>query len=136
MSFFVNNRIFVNPGFEDEFEERFRRRAGEIDKQPGFVAMRVLRPLGNQAPYVVETQWESQAAFRAWVGSDDTFSSTPVAGTPIAVSKGTPAQVDAAAQAAEAAQAAAAPPARAGQALGWRPLAPRDQAASLVTDQR
>ena len=38
-----------------------------------------------------------------WVGSDDTFSSTPVAGTPIAVSKGTPAQVDAAAQAAEAA---------------------------------
>ena len=39
----------------------------------------------------------------AWVGSDDTFSSTPVAGTPIAVSKGTPAQVDAAAQAAEAA---------------------------------
>ena len=71
MSFFVNNRIFVNPGFEDEFKERFRRRAGEIDKQPGFVAMRVLRPLGNQAPYVVETQWESQAAFRAWVGSDD-----------------------------------------------------------------
>ncbi|WP_370244459.1 aldehyde dehydrogenase (NADP(+)) [Salipiger sp.] len=39
----------------------------------------------------------------AWVGSDDTFSSTPVTGTPIAVSKGTPAQVDAAAQAAEAA---------------------------------
>jgi len=39
----------------------------------------------------------------AWVGSGDTFSSTPVTGTPIAVSKGTPAQVDAAAQAAEAA---------------------------------
>ena len=39
----------------------------------------------------------------AWVGSDDTFSSTPVTGTPISVSKGTPAQVDAAAKAAEAA---------------------------------
>ena len=38
-----------------------------------------------------------------WVGSDDTFSSTPVTGTPISVSKGTPAQVDEAAQAAEAA---------------------------------
>ncbi|MBH8580269.1 antibiotic biosynthesis monooxygenase [Halomonas pacifica] len=71
MSFIVNNRVFVNPGFEAEFEERFRRRAGEIDQQPGFIAMRVLRPLGNQAPYVVETEWESQAAFRAWVGSDD-----------------------------------------------------------------
>lgn len=71
MTFIVNNRIFVNAGFEAEFEARFQRRAGEIDKQPGFIAMRVLRPLGNQAPYVVETEWESQAAFRAWVGSDD-----------------------------------------------------------------
>ncbi|WP_048308220.1 antibiotic biosynthesis monooxygenase [Halomonas sp. PR-M31] len=71
MSFVVNNRIFVNPGFEDEFETRFKARAGQIDSQPGFVAMRVLRPLGNKAPYVVETEWESQAAFRGWVNSDD-----------------------------------------------------------------
>lgn len=71
MSFIVNNRVHVNPGYEAEFEARFRARAGEIDKQPGFVAMRVLRPQGNQAPYVVETEWESQEAFRAWVGSDD-----------------------------------------------------------------
>ncbi|MBA2779253.1 antibiotic biosynthesis monooxygenase family protein [Billgrantia kenyensis] len=71
MSFIVNNRVVVMPGHEDTFEARFRARAGEIDKQPGFVAMRVLRPLGNQAPYVVETEWESQEAFRAWVGSED-----------------------------------------------------------------
>ncbi|MCC5881093.1 MAG: antibiotic biosynthesis monooxygenase [Halomonas sp.] len=71
MSFIVNNRVAVKPGYEETFEARFRARAGEIDKQPGFVAMRVLRPLGNQAPYVVETEWESQEAFRAWVGSDD-----------------------------------------------------------------
>ncbi|WP_227368741.1 antibiotic biosynthesis monooxygenase family protein [Halomonas sp. M20] len=71
MVFVVNNRIFVNPGFEEEFEARFKARAGEIDKQPGFVAMRVLRPQGSQAPYVVETEWESQEAFRGWVNSDD-----------------------------------------------------------------
>ncbi|XKE46441.1 antibiotic biosynthesis monooxygenase [Halomonas organivorans] len=71
MSYIVNNRVFVNPGYEEEFEARFRARAGEIDRQPGFKAMRVLRPQGNQAPYVVETEWESQDAFRAWVGSDD-----------------------------------------------------------------
>lgn len=71
MNFIVNNRVVVKPGFEEEFEARFRVRAGEIDKQPGFVAMRVLRPVGHQAPYVVETEWESQAAFRAWVGSED-----------------------------------------------------------------
>nr|WP_297458189.1 antibiotic biosynthesis monooxygenase family protein [uncultured Halomonas sp.] len=70
-AFIVNNRIYVNPGFEEAFEARFKIRAGEIDKQPGFVAMRVLRPLGNQAPYVVETEWQSQEAFRAWVGSED-----------------------------------------------------------------
>ena len=38
-----------------------------------------------------------------WVGSDETFSSQPVTGAPIAVSKGTSAQIDAAAEAAEAA---------------------------------
>ncbi len=71
MGYIVNNRIYVNSGFEEEFETRFRARVGQIDKQPGFVAMRVLRPMGNQAPYVVETEWESQEAFRAWVGSED-----------------------------------------------------------------
>ena len=71
MSYVVNNRIHVTQGYEREFEARFRARAGEIDKQPGFVAMRVLRPQGNQAPYVVETEWDSQEAFRAWVGSED-----------------------------------------------------------------
>tara|TARA_B100000700_G_scaffold172437_1_gene190472 strand:+ start:7497 stop:7817 length:321 start_codon:yes stop_codon:yes gene_type:complete len=71
MTYMVNNRIHVTSGYEEEFEARFRARAGEIDKQPGFVAMRVLRPQGNQAPYVVETEWDSQEAFRAWVGSDD-----------------------------------------------------------------
>ncbi|WP_136253002.1 MULTISPECIES: antibiotic biosynthesis monooxygenase family protein [Halomonadaceae] len=71
MTYMVNNRIHVTPGYEETFEARFRARAGEIDQQPGFVAMRVLRPQGNQAPYIVETEWESQDAFRAWVGSDD-----------------------------------------------------------------
>ncbi len=69
--YIVNNRIYVNPGYEELFEARFAARAGQIDKQPGFVAMRVLRPMGSHAPYVVETEWQSQEAFRAWVGSDD-----------------------------------------------------------------
>lgn len=71
MTFIVNNRVFVKPGHEGTFEVHFRARAVEIDKQPGFLAMRVLRPLGNQAPYVVETEWESQDAFHSWVGSED-----------------------------------------------------------------
>lgn len=71
MRFIVNNRVVVRPGFEEAFEAHFRARAGEIDKQPGFVAMRVLRPVGHQAPYVVQTEWQSQEAFRTWMGSED-----------------------------------------------------------------
>ncbi|ABE59835.1 MULTISPECIES: antibiotic biosynthesis monooxygenase family protein [Chromohalobacter] len=71
MPFVVINRVYVNPGYEAEFERRFQRRASQVDRQPGFRAMRVLRPQGNQAPYLVETEWDSQEAFRAWVGSDD-----------------------------------------------------------------
>lgn len=33
-AFIVNNHVFVNPGYEEEFEARFKARAGEIDKQP------------------------------------------------------------------------------------------------------
>ncbi|OHV12919.1 antibiotic biosynthesis monooxygenase family protein [Kushneria phosphatilytica] len=71
MSYIVNNRVFVTDDYRNSFEERFRQRAGEIEHQPGFIAMRILRPQGNQAPYVVETEWESQQAFRDWVGSED-----------------------------------------------------------------
>lgn len=38
MPFVVINRVFVNPGYEAEFERRFQRRASQIDHQPGFRA--------------------------------------------------------------------------------------------------
>ncbi|WP_106477218.1 antibiotic biosynthesis monooxygenase family protein [Phytohalomonas tamaricis] len=71
MGYIVTNRVLVIDEYAEEFETRFRKRASEVDKQPGFVAMQVLRPQGNQAPYVVETEWEDQQAFRDWVNSDD-----------------------------------------------------------------
>ncbi|WP_027857303.1 antibiotic biosynthesis monooxygenase family protein [Marinobacterium jannaschii] len=69
--FVVSNRVYVNDGWCDEFEARFRKRAGEIDKQPGFVKMAVLRPAKPGAPYVVQTEWQDRAAFDGWVGSED-----------------------------------------------------------------
>ncbi|MCM2971451.1 MULTISPECIES: antibiotic biosynthesis monooxygenase family protein [Larsenimonas] len=71
MAYIVNNRVFVKPDYAEEFERRFQHRVGQIEQQPGFVRMRILKPQGNQAPYVVETEWESQTAFRDWVGSED-----------------------------------------------------------------
>ncbi len=69
--FIVANRVPVAAGWEETFEERFQKRAGQVDKQPGFVRMQILRPESNDAPYVVLTTWKDKAAFEAWVGSPD-----------------------------------------------------------------
>ena len=67
----VANRVPVAPAWAARFEERFRRRAGEIDKQVGFISMQVLRPMAADSPYIVLTTWEDEVAFHNWVGSDD-----------------------------------------------------------------
>jgi heme-degrading monooxygenase HmoA len=69
--FIVTNRVPVAPAWRDQFEARFRARAGQVESQPGFVRMEVLRPQDETTPYVVETAWESRAAFDAWLESDD-----------------------------------------------------------------
>ncbi|PYE52847.1 antibiotic biosynthesis monooxygenase family protein [Deinococcus yavapaiensis] len=66
----VANRIFVAPEFAEQFEERFRARAGLVDTMPGFVANHVLRPTKLGEPYVFLTFWESHEAFRSWTESD------------------------------------------------------------------
>lgn len=67
----VTNRVAVAPGWEAEFESRFRQRAGQIDKQPGFVRMEILKPVSDKTPFIVATHWQDESAFRAWVDSED-----------------------------------------------------------------
>jgi heme-degrading monooxygenase HmoA len=67
----VANRVPVALAWRDEFESRFRHRAGQVDQQPGFVRMEVLRPVNDESPYVVLTVWQDRAAFDAWLKSDD-----------------------------------------------------------------
>jgi len=69
--FIVANRVPVAEGYRELFEERFRARAGQIEKQPGFVRMQVLQPAKAGLPYVVMTSWEDKEAFEQWVGSED-----------------------------------------------------------------
>jgi heme-degrading monooxygenase HmoA len=64
------NRIYVVPEYAEQFEERFRTRAGLVDGMPGFIWNKVLRPVNPGDPYVVLTLWESRAAFDAWVNSE------------------------------------------------------------------
>jgi len=69
--YIVANRVPVASPWREQFEERFRTRAGQIDKQPGFVRLQVLRPADADSPYVVLTMWQDKVAFEAWVGSED-----------------------------------------------------------------
>jgi len=71
MNHVVANRVFVKLEFNQEFEQRFKDRAGQIDKQPGFIRMDVLKPQSDKTPYVILTYWQDEPAFKNWVGSDD-----------------------------------------------------------------
>lgn len=67
----VANRVWVKPEWFDEFENRFRNRAGQIDKQPGFIRMQILKPATDDTPFVVLTTWENKEAFLTWTRSED-----------------------------------------------------------------
>ncbi|MGH8884837.1 MAG: antibiotic biosynthesis monooxygenase family protein [Egibacteraceae bacterium] len=72
MSFVAVNVLEVPPHMRAALEERFGRRAGEVEKTEGFEAFELLRPVGEGTPpdrYLVYTRWESEAAFKAWVSS-------------------------------------------------------------------
>ena len=80
----VTNRLQVAPGFEAELEERFRRRAGRVEDEPGFVRMVVLRPVTRRKNrktgaweqsdktqvFQIQTWWDSEEAFWDWTKSE------------------------------------------------------------------
>jgi heme-degrading monooxygenase HmoA len=63
------NAIEVTEGRGPELEERFARRAAEVEGMPGFLGFELLRPVEGETRYFVYTRWESEGAFRAWVES-------------------------------------------------------------------
>jgi heme-degrading monooxygenase HmoA len=80
----VTNRVPVAPGWEADFEDRFRNRAHLIDQSQGFVKNLVMRPVQRrfnhqtgewedkqeQGYYLVQTYWETEQAFWDWTRSD------------------------------------------------------------------
>jgi heme-degrading monooxygenase HmoA len=69
MTFVAINVLSVPPERRDMLEQRFARRAGEVDRTPGFQAFELLRPVEGEDRYFVYTRWDSQEAFRAWTES-------------------------------------------------------------------
>ena len=69
--FVTMNRFTINPEYWDDFEERFRQRAGLIDGEPGFIRNTVLRPVESSSnQHVILTSWESQQDFENWTKSE------------------------------------------------------------------
>lgn len=66
----VMNHIPVTDEGRPLFEHRFKNRDGAIDKQPGFVGIRVLRPLSSDT-YVILTLWKNEEDFEGWKQSGD-----------------------------------------------------------------
>jgi heme-degrading monooxygenase HmoA len=66
MSVVKINAIVVPKDRQERFEERFRGRAGEVEKTAGFEWFELLRPLEGTDQYLVYTRWESEEAYRAW----------------------------------------------------------------------
>src|SRR3954453_12655748 len=64
------NAIEVAPGRGPELEERFARRAAEVETMPGFLGFELLRRVEGGTRYFVYTRWESEAGFGSWVSSD------------------------------------------------------------------
>lgn len=60
----------MTPGREDTFEESFRNRAGQVEQQPGFVLMQILKSDTPHTPFVVLTTWRDRASFEVWLKSE------------------------------------------------------------------
>lgn len=64
------NAIEVPEGMGPALEERFAKRLGAVDQQPGFEGFELLRPTGEaESRYFVVTHWASAEDFDAWVNS-------------------------------------------------------------------
>ncbi|HEY4554294.1 MAG TPA: antibiotic biosynthesis monooxygenase [Bacillaceae bacterium] len=66
--FVACNNIPVRDEGRPLFEYGFTNQAKSIEKESGFKAMRVLRPLSSDT-YVVMTMWEDEKSFESWKSS-------------------------------------------------------------------
>jgi heme-degrading monooxygenase HmoA len=64
-SYAVFNNIPVSFEGRPLYEKRFSDRARLIEKQPGFSAIRVLRPDKNDT-YIILTLWKNEQSFNTW----------------------------------------------------------------------
>ncbi|AXV05431.1 Antibiotic biosynthesis monooxygenase [Euzebya pacifica] len=67
--FVAFNVLTVPEPMRETLEERFAKRAGEVEKMDGFEHFELLRPVAGTDKYLVYTRWKSKDHFDAWVNS-------------------------------------------------------------------
>jgi heme-degrading monooxygenase HmoA len=65
------NFIQCQADYRERFEQLFGTRAHAIDRMPGFIRMHVLRPQAEGEAYLIVSQWEDEACFKAWTQSPE-----------------------------------------------------------------
>ncbi|WP_419883368.1 antibiotic biosynthesis monooxygenase family protein [Peribacillus sp. B-H-3] len=65
----VMNNIPVSGEGRPVFEYKFKNRAGMIENEPGFQAIRILRPIQSDT-YVILTVWDDSMSFNNWKNSN------------------------------------------------------------------
>ncbi|MFV2198676.1 antibiotic biosynthesis monooxygenase family protein [Nocardiopsis sp. LOL_012] len=71
MSVVKFNVLTVPEGSGATLEERFAKRAGLVEGQPGFEEFQLLRPVEGTEKYLVYTRWTSEEDFQNWVSGQD-----------------------------------------------------------------
>lgn len=71
MSVVKINAVDVPAEGAEEFERRFAQRAGAVEHADGFEAFELLRPADGETTWFVYTRWVDDAAYEAWLGSQD-----------------------------------------------------------------
>lgn len=66
--FVVMNNIPVTDEGRPLLEYRFKNRVGLIESEPGFIAIRVLRPIKSDT-YIILTIWQKESDFLKWKNS-------------------------------------------------------------------
>jgi len=66
--FISMNRFVIHRGQSEQFESRWQERNAFMQGVPGFLRARLLKL--DDTHYTAYTEWESEAAFRAWSHSD------------------------------------------------------------------
>lgn len=69
MSFVAINVLTVPEGGGVTLEQRFARRAGSVERAPGFERFELLRPLEGTDSYLVYTRWADRESFEEWTRS-------------------------------------------------------------------